>query len=194
MINDTKGGTQVRNSLIRNFNAFVKSVYGEAKHGIWLNNLKPGVKEVYVRGRFDQAWYDAEAFYIDPMVTLCKIFDKGHTAAAWQSGVWGVETWLSGRFKWLFEKMSTEILLKSFLPGAAIHYYRPAKIRETKVKKGEAVIYVDGMRSSENLLAFRFGGGLEKILQIKGCRNVTVQLVNSTKGQSDSTVFIVNWE
>jgi hypothetical protein len=194
MDNDSNVRTQVRNSLVRNFDAFVRAVYGEARHGIWLNNLKPGVKEEFIRGKFDKTWYDAEEFYTEPVITLCRIFEKGHTDAAWQSGVWGVESWLKGRMKWIFEKFNTELLLKSFLIQAALHYYKPVKIEGIKVKKGEAVITVEGMRSSESLLAFRFGGGVEKSLQVKGCKDVSVQIANSTKKRVDCTVFIVTWK
>ena len=186
--------TQVRNLLLKNFGDFIKAVYGESKYGIWLNNLKSGAKELYTADKFTSRWYDAEEFYTDPMIVLCRIFDKGHTEAAWQSGAWGVAGWLKGRIMWIFEKLNTELMLKTFLPQAAIHYYRPVKIKEITVKKGEAVIYVEGMHGAENLLAFRFGGGLEKTLQIKGCKDVTVQIGSCTRKNAECTAFFVNWK
>ncbi len=186
--------TQVRNGLVRNFNDYVKAVYGADKYGIWLNNLKPAAKALYSAGRFAQRWYDAEEFYIEPVITMCKVFDKGHTDAAWHSGVWGVESWMKGRIKWMFEKLNTEMVMKTLLVPAALHYYRPVKIAEISVKKGEAAIYVAGMDSSESLLAFRFGGGMEKALQMKGCRDVLVQTGTAKRKGLECTAFFISWK
>jgi hypothetical protein len=76
---------------------------------------------------------------------------------------------------------------------SATYYYRPVKVVRISVKPGEAVIYIEGMHGAESMLAYRFGGGAERMLQLKGCKNVLVQISTSHEMFADSTVFFMTW-
>lgn len=186
--------TQVRKGLLSNFSAYVMDAYGENTFKAWLDRIKKPAMELYTQDKFAKTWYDAEEYFIEPAIALCKLTEGGRTNAAWNSGAWGVEVWLKGLIKWVFERLSVEQLLRYFLPQSVTYYYKPIKVVKISVRNGEAVIYIEGMHGSESMLAHRFGGGVEKVMQLKGCKNILVQIGTSHEMFADTTVFFITWD
>ena len=116
------------------------------------------------------------------------MFDNGSIECSWSAG--HMMTFPKNIF---FKFFPVEKFMQTVLMKTLKYYCRKVDMTSNKINEREYSFNISGLKGDDILIAYRFGGGLEKILQMKGHRDINIFVNNKDVNGYEYTQFEVKW-
>jgi hypothetical protein len=184
---------EVHKAMIRNIPVFVREVQGEKAFEKWLKAIPVPAAELFRSANYSVDWYDSKDFFTIPMIKMCELFYHGSLKGVREQARFDVEKWLIGLRKLVVLAIPESMLVKSFLVSSLHRYFRIVDVKIFDLKKGYWVFSILGLDETEGTVAERFAGGLEFILQMRGKKDIKIQVERSHKEHKLYTMYEVTY-
>jgi hypothetical protein len=184
---------EVHKAMIRNIPVFIREVHGEKAFEKWLKAIPVPAAELFSSANYAVDWYDSRDFYTIPIIKMCELFYHGSLKGVREQARFGVKRWLTGFRKLLVLLIPESMLVKNFLVSSLHRYFRIVDVKIFDLKKGYWVFSILGLDETEGTVAERFAGGIELILQMRGKKDINVQVERSRKEHKLYTMYEVTF-
>jgi len=185
---------EVKGSVIASIPSFIKRNFGDDGLEKWLNQISDEARGYFSGGINEDEWYPLTVTLTEPMANIAHLFYEWDlNKAAWELGRYSADFSVSRVKKLFFKLGSTRFFLNKaaeFMDG----YYRPAKIVPVSVVDGEGVFHITKFDQIEKTVEYRIAGWIERVLEIAGNKNISVEVTQSLKDFKPYTEFLVKWE
>jgi len=185
---------EVKGSVIASIPEFIEKKFGKKGLMQWMAQISEGARNVFSDKIDEDQWYPLTATLTEPMANIAHLFYEWDLKkASWELGRFSADFSVSSVKKLFFKFGSTKFFLTKaadFMNG----YYRPAKITPISVDDGESIFHITKFDEIENTVEFRIAGWIERVLEIAGEKNISVEVTQSLKDFKPYTEFLVKWE
>ncbi len=185
---------EVKGSVIASMPSFIENNFGKAGLSKWMEEISEGARNVFSIKIDEDNWYPLTVTLTEPMANLAHLFYEWDLKiASWELGRFSADFSVSSVKKLFFKFGSTKFFLNKaaeFMDG----YYRPAKISPISVEEGEGIFHITKFDEIEKTVEFRIAGWIERVLEIAGNKNISVEVTQSLKDFKPYTEFLVKWE
>ncbi len=185
---------EVKGSVIASIPSFIEKKFGKAGLANWMDHISEEARNVF-SGDIDlEKWYPLTITLTEPMANIAHLFYEWDLKkASWELGRFSADFSVSSVKKLFFKFGSTKFFLNKageFMDG----YYRPAKISPISVVDGEGIFHITKFDEIEKTVEYRIAGWIERVLEIAGNKNISVEVTQSLKDFKPYTEFLVKWE
>lgn len=185
---------EVKGSVIASMPSFIENKFGKEGLKKWMDHISEEARNVF-SGKIEiEHWYPLAVTLTEPMANIAHLFYEWNLKnASWELGRFSADFSVTSMKKLLFKLGSTKFFLNKaaeFMDG----YYRPAKIVAISVEDGEGIFHITKFDEIENTVEFRIAGWIERVLEIAGNKNISVEVTQSLKEFKPYTEFLVRWE
>ncbi|MEN8153669.1 MAG: hypothetical protein ABFR75_06565 [Acidobacteriota bacterium] len=185
---------EVKGSVIASIPKFVRKNFGEKGFTNWLSHLSVDAKKIYFSKINDSEWYPLKIALLEPMANISQVFYEWDLKkAAWELGRFSADSSVGTLKKFLFKVGSSVFFLNKageFMNG----YYRPATIIVKDVREGEGIFRITEFPEIENTVEYRIAGWIERVLEIAGNKDISVEITSSLTKFEPYTEFLVKWK
>jgi len=185
---------EVKGSILVSIPKYVKKNFGKDGFHNWFSYLSVDAKKIYFSKINENEWYPLKVSLIEPMANIAQVFYKWDLKkAAWELGRFSADYSIGTLKKLLFKVGSTVFFLNKageFMDG----YYRPATIIAKEVKEGEGIFQITKFPEIENTVEYRIAGWMERVLEIAGNKDISVEITSSLAKLDPYTEFLVKWK
>lgn len=185
---------EVKGSVIASIPEFINKEFGEEGLLKWQSHISEDAKQIFSKKVKEDDWYPLTISLTEPMANIAHLFYGWDLKkASWALGRFSADFSISNLKKVFFKIGSTVFFLKKaadFMNG----YYRPATIAPISVVDGEAIFHITKFSEIESTIEYRIAGWIERVLEIAGNKNITVEVTQSLKDFKPYTEFLVKWE
>ncbi|MCK5003675.1 MAG: hypothetical protein KAS21_01210 [Candidatus Aminicenantes bacterium] len=185
---------EVKGNVIASIPAFIEKNFGNEGLSKWQDHISEEARQVFSKKTKEDNWYPLTIALTEPMANIAHLFyDWDLKKASWALGRFSADFSISNLKKVFFKVGSTTFFLKKaadFMNG----YYRPATITPISVEDGEAIFHITEFNEIEITIEYRIAGWIERVLEIAGNKNISVEVTQSLKDFKPYTEFLVKWE
>jgi hypothetical protein len=179
---------EVKGSAVVVLPKFIESNFGVKNLNIWINSLSEEAKKVYKSKILITSWYPLTKIFSEPTRQMCDLFYKSDIMGAWEVGRFSAEFALRGIYK-AYVKIATPQALTKRASKIFGTYYRPSSIEIDGTNEKKTILKITEFPEMDEIVEMRILGWIEKILEICGCRNISLNVVKSLcRGDSMSEI------
>ncbi len=179
---------EVKGTAVVAIKEFVKSKYPN-DFIKWIDSLNPTAKEIFAGPVDATKWYMVEDGALEPTVKLSDFFFQGNKhKGAWESGRYSAHKALTGIYK-IFVKAASPAYIIQRASRVFSTYYRPCEIIVTHSDMKSVNLELSQMDRKYDVIEHRIAGWIEKALEISGCNNVQIDIVQK---KEDPTIKEIN--
>ena len=193
-LNKLGGKSEVKGSVLKIIEKFVKEEKGEENYKKWLDELPEESRKIYSGNILSLKWYPFDAGYTQAIKKISELFLENDINNLQEYSNFAADTMLKGIYK-IYLKISspkkTAKTGKSFLPMI----YKPTSIEIDECGDENKVIFrITEFPEWNKYIQRDMKNWFTQAGKILGCINPEVKIGKSLLKGDDSTEFIETWE
>ncbi len=182
---------EIKGTAIKSIIGYVEKNH-PAKFPDWFNSLTDESKNA-INTVVTSGWYGMNEGAVEPTKKIgALLFNNDFKKAAIESGRYSAEIALHGVYK-LYVKISKPGHIIERASRILPAYYRPSHMETSERTTNSVKLIMSDFDEPSDIIEFRIIGWIEKALEISGCREVDVQIIESMSKGSEKTVFLCAW-
>ena len=159
----------------------------------WLFSLSKESSSIFKNKISIKKWYPIVEGLLEPTMKFCVHFYNWNFKGAWELGRYSADFGLKTIHKFFLRMGSPHFLIKKasvILPS----YYKESKIDIIELEENRAVFMVYDFPYLNRIIDYRIAGWMERALEISGCSDVYVQVLESFENNKKHTIIETNWK
>ena len=184
---------EVKGSAVVILPKFIKSSFGTKNFNLWLDSLSEEAKEVYKSKVLITSWFPLKTIFTEPTRKMCDLFYKKDIMGAWEVGRFSAEYALKGFYK-AYVKVATPQALTKRASQIFSTYYRPSSMKIDDISEKRTILKITEFPEMDIIVEMRILGWIEKILEICGCRNISLNVVKSLCHGDSVSEIELTWD
>ncbi len=183
---------KAKGTAVKSIESFIKEKHSE-QYNDWLHALPEASRKLFINGIKTNEWYDVNQAIINPTQKMMELFFRNDIKGAWENGRYGAEKALKGIYK-IYVKATTPYHIIDRAGRAFAAYYSDSDISTQNKQKNSVDFIIEYMPIANDIIEHRIGGWCQKALEISGCKNVQVRIVESLTRKDKRTLYKLSWE
>ena len=184
---------EVKGTAVISIRDFVEKNYKQY-YKQWLNALPYSSGKIFQEGIYANKWYPMEEACVIPTKNIGKIIFAGDSKkAAWENGRYSADKALTG-FYWFYVKVGYPTHIISRASRIFQAYYTPTDLAVEKITKNSLQVVIKQFEVPNEIVEARIGGWIERALEISGCKDINVQIIESLTKRDKVTRYDVSWK
>lgn len=159
----------------------------------WFKNLPAESQKILNTGIITSNWYAVKPAIIYPTQSINSMFYGNTMRGAWELGRYSAEVALKGIYK-LYIKLSSPSHIIDRAGRVFSAYYQPSEMVVKSYKGKQVLVAITKFPEPHEIIENRIGGWMHRALEISGCKNVNVKIVQSLTKGAKETMFDLTWE
>jgi hypothetical protein len=183
----------VKGNALKTMPRIVKKYFGNQGLKHWLDSLSVAAFQIFSGKILVKKWYPLKIGLIEPTANYCILFYNWDFKGAWEMGRHSADFGLKGIHKIFLRIGSPEFLIKKaseILPA----YYKPSTITILELKENLAVFEISNFPDLNKIIEYRIGGWMERALEISGCKNVELKILESVERTKSTSKIQATWK
>ncbi len=182
---------EIKGTAIKSIIGYVQNNHSE-KFPDWFNSLSDESKNV-VNSVVTSGWYEMKHGAVEPTQKIgALLFNNDFNKAAVESGRYSAELALHGIYK-LYVKVSKPGHIIERASRILPAYYRPSHMETAERTSNSVKLVMSDFDEPTDIVEYRIIGWIEMALEISGCKEVNVEIIESMTKGSQKTVFLCSW-
>jgi len=185
--------TYVRGSALKTMPDIVKKYFEEDGLNKWLNSLSEETYQIFSKKVQVKNWYPLKSGLLEPTMKFCILFYNWDLKGAWEMGRHSADFGLKKIHKIFLRIGSPHFLIKKaseILPS----YYNPSTIKIVELQEKLAIFEVSEFPDLNKIIEYRIAGWMERALEISGCKDVNVKILESSEEGKAYSKIQTTWE
>jgi len=183
---------EVKGSSVIPTVVFVKQRFGN-RFTEWLNELREESRRILEKEIILSQWYPLKEAYLEPTISICRVFYDGSIRGAWEVGRFSADFGLKNVYKFFLRFSSPNFLVRRasiILPT----YFKPSKIEIVENLEGKAKMHITYFPEIHEIIEHRIGGWMERAIELCGVKEGKVTITRSLARGESVTEFTAEWK
>jgi len=184
--------SEIKGTAVLSIQKFVKNTFPD-RYEEWLTQLTHESAQIIGNPIFANAWYPMYEAGVLPTIGIKMFYNNDYVKAAWESGRYSAETGLKGVYR---------IFVKASDPGFIINraskifetFYRPANLCVSERFSKGITLQITDLDDSTNVIVNRIAGWSERALEINGCKNLKIEVVDKKTEDTNLVEMPIKWD
>lgn len=182
---------EVKGSVVQNINIYVEKFHA-AEYEKWKSALSEKSQKLMARTTSSK-WYPINEGILEPTQTMCDLFYTNAHEGAWKSGRFSAEVGLTGVYK-IFVLISTPVFLIKRASRILATFYSSSEINVVDSSDHSMLVHFTKLPTRSELLEHRIAGWMEKALEICGCKDLSINILQSIGKGDDLFEVEITWK
>lgn len=182
---------EVKGIAVKSIPEFVQHQFPD-KITEWFKNLPSDSQKIFNQGIITSNWYPVKPAIVQPTQTINLLFYNNSMKGAWELGRYSAEVALKGIYK-IYIKLSSPAHIVERAGRVFSAYYQPSEMIVKNFKTNYVLVAITKFPEPHEIIENRIGGWMQKALEISGCKNVDVKIVQSLTQGAKETLYELKW-
>ncbi|OGJ88136.1 MAG: hypothetical protein A2268_05060 [Candidatus Raymondbacteria bacterium RifOxyA12_full_50_37] len=183
---------RVKGLAVQSISQFVRKKF-PLRYDEWLRSLPPIAQGIFLNPLVSSEWYDLNDAMSIPTRKLCDLFYKGGLEGAWECGKFSADQALSGIYK-VFVRLGSPGFIINRATSLFTTYYSPSALKIVTNEKHHAAVQVVQFADINPMVEHRIGGWMERVLEISGCRGISLKITRAISSGHPVTEYDARWQ